>query len=70
MSRLKRDQEDLAYRIYVTDALRGLTHNTLIDTEHMQYAMEKRWISFIAPEPEETRDPEEIIQNIVRKLGE
>lgn len=56
-SRLARAQEDLIYRIYVTDALKTA------------YGLNARYYDFIKKVPE-TRTGDEIIADIRQKLGE
>lgn len=58
MSRLAREQEDLAYRIYVTDSLKAIGN------------LNRRYYDFIKKVPEETRTSSEIIGSIKRKLKE
>ena len=53
---LKRQNEDKAYRIYITEALRALAR------------MNVRYIDVINPKPEETRSSEEIILGIKEGL--
>lgn len=61
-----REQEDKAYRVYVTDALKAAAENTA------KYAggnyIKTRYIDIIDPPPEETRTGEEIIAQIKEKL--
>ena len=54
-------QEQKAYRAYVTDALRALSHNDKAD----------RWIEIVKPlkkQKEETRTSDEIINHVFRKF--
>lgn len=70
MARLEKEQEDMIYRIYVTDTLRVLTYNT--SRSDKEYVMNKRWIEFACPDliPQDNRTPEEIIEHMRKKLGE
>lgn len=64
---LKKQDQEKAYRVYVTDALKTITENTA------KYAggsyMKSRYYDFIHPKPEETRTPEEIIGNMKEKIA-
>lgn len=70
MARLEKEQEDMIYRIYVSDTLRGLTYNT--SRSDKEYVMDKRWMEIAHPNliPQETRTPDEIIEHIRKKLGD
>lgn len=58
MSRLAKEQEDLAYRIYVTDSLKVIGNLNI------------RYYDYIKDVPEETRTAGEVIDHIRGKLKE
>lgn len=70
MARLEKEQEDMIYRIYVTDTLRSLTYNT--SHSDKEYVMDKRWFEIAHANliPQDNRTPEEIIEHMRKKLGE
>lgn len=65
-ARFEREQRELAYRIYVTDALRSISVNTA------KFGgggyMKIRFADIIMPQPEDDRTSEEIISHIRKKL--
>lgn len=67
MARYESEQRELAYRIYVTDALKQITENTA------KFGgggyIRARFADIIHPAPEETRTSAEIIENIRDKLN-
>lgn len=67
-ARLTEETQTLKYRIYVTDALQGITNNT--GRLGGGLCMNTRYFDFIKTEPqeEETRTSEEIIAHIKNKL--
>lgn len=64
---LKKQDQEQAYRVYVTDALKIITENTA------KYAsgsyMKARYCDLENPKPAETRTPKEIIQHMKRKIA-
>ena len=64
---LKKQAQEQAYRVYVTDALKTITENTA------RYAggsyMKGRYYDPENPKPEETRTPEQIIANMKAKIA-
>jgi hypothetical protein len=61
-ARFEREQRELAYRIYVTDALRSISENTA------KFGgggyIKARYADLINPKPEDNRTQEEIIAKI------
>ena len=64
---VKREQEEAAYRIYVTDALKLLTENTA-KTGGGSYAS-KRWWEVLHQPPPDTRTGEQIAKDIIERAG-
>lgn len=66
MARYESQQRELAYRIYVTDALRTITENTA------KYGgggyIKLRYADIINPKPEDDRTREEVVEHIREKL--
>ena len=64
---LKKQNQDQAYRVYVTDALKTITENTA------KYAggsyMKGRYYDLENPKPVETRTSQEIISNMKAKIA-
>ena len=64
---LKKQGQEKAYRVYVTDALKTITENTA------KYAggsyMKVRYYDPENPKPVETRTPDEIIGNMKEKIA-
>lgn len=64
---LKKQMQEKAYRIYVTDALKAITENTA------KYAggnyIKARYLDLEDQRPEETRTPGEIIWKIKDKIA-
>ena len=67
MSRYKREQEEKAYRVYVTDALRLTVENTAksVGGEYIK----ARYIEIIEPKKQDNRTCEEITADIIRRCG-
>ena len=67
MSRYKREQEEKAYRVYVTDALRFTVENTA------KFAggnyIKARYIDIIEPKKHDNRTGEEITADIIQRCG-
>ena len=67
MSRYKREQEEKAYRVYVTDALRLTVENTA------KFAggnyIKARYIDIIEPKKHDSRTGEEITADIIQRCG-
>lgn len=67
VSKIVQRREEVAYRIYITDALLVIGQNT------QRFAggstMKMRYKDILFPAPEETRTAEEIKQHIISKLG-
>ena len=67
MSRYKREQEEKAYRVYVTDALRLTVENTA------KFAggnyIKARYIDIIEPKKRDNRTCEEITADIIQRCG-
>ena len=64
---IKRQNEESAFRIYVADALQAIAQNTSGLTAKGLY-LKERFFDIINPAPEETRTPEEIINQMTEKL--
>lgn len=66
MARYEREQRELAYRIYISDALRTISENTA------KFGgggyMKVRFADIIMPRPEDDRTSDEIISHIKDKL--
>lgn len=66
MARYEREQRELAYRIYISDALRTISENTA------KFGgggyMKVRFADIIMPRPEDDRTSDEIIGHIREKL--
>lgn len=61
-------QQDKLYRIYLTDALKYISENTM--GGERRSGMSKRWIDLAEPKVvEETRSAEEIISDFKRRLN-
>lgn len=58
--RFRREQEDMAYRTYVTDSLylrdRGKSHS-------------KRWIDIVRPRAAEDVDPQAVLDDLAERAG-
>lgn len=67
MSRYKREQEEKAYRVYVTDALRLTVENTA-KFSGGNY-IKARYIDIIEPKKQENRTCEEITADIIQRCG-
>lgn len=66
ISAFSKSQEEKAYRVYVTDALKVISENT-VDGEHRS-TMAKRWIELIdvkTDTPEDTERAKEKADNII-----
>lgn len=66
MARYEINQRELAYRIYVSDALRVISENTA-KFGGGGYA-KVRFADIIHPKPEDKRTHEEVVEHIRRKL--
>lgn len=64
---LKKQGQEKAYQVYVTDALKAITENTA------KYAggsyTKARYLDLEDQRPEETRTPDEIIGNMKEKIA-
>ena len=64
---LKKQDQEKAYRVYVTDALKAITENTA------KYAggsyIKARYLDLEDQKPEETRTPDEIIGQMKMKIA-
>lgn len=71
ISAFSQRQEEKAFWIYVTDALKVISENTA--EGERRTAMAKRWFDVIEPpeekKPEETRSAEEIITDLKKRLN-
>ena len=67
MSRYKREQEEKAYRVYVTDALRLTVENTA--TYAGGNYINARYIDVIEPKKVDTRTGDEIVEDIIKRAG-
>ena len=65
-ARLSERQKDMAYRFYVTDALRMVTENTAKYGKGSY--IKTRFYDVMHPKPEEIRTSDEIIAHIREKL--
>ena len=67
IARYKREQEEKAYRVYVTDALRLTVENTA------KYAggsyIKARYIDVIEPKKVDNRTGDEIVADIIKRAG-
>ena len=64
---LKKQMQEKAYRIYVTDALKAITENT---AKHAGGSYIKaRYLDLENQSPEETRTPDEIIWKMKDKIA-
>ena len=65
-TRYEREQRELAYRFYVTNALRIITENTakMGGGQYMKY----RFCDIVTPPTEDDRSGDEIAENIKEKL--
>ena len=62
-----KEQEEKAYRVYVTDTLRLVAENTAKMGQGGSY-IKARYIEVIEPPKEEKRSADEVINNIKTKL--
>ena len=62
----RKEQQEKAYKCYVTDALRLITENTA-KANGGRY-LQARYIEYIEPIKEETRTEEEVITSLKEKL--
>ena len=67
IARYKREQEEKAYRVYVTDALRLTVENTAkyVGGEYIK----ARYIDIIEPKKRDNRTCEEITADIIQRCG-
>ena len=69
----RKNQEELRYKVYVTDALKTLTENTMrrlipgVGTVEYGAYMQNRW--YAKEEPQDERSGDEIAEEIIRKAG-
>lgn len=68
MARYRESQRELAYRFYVTDALRSISQNTANFGGGLY--IQARFADIIQPKPEDDRTSEEVIEHIRGKLRE
>lgn len=66
ISYFNKEQKDKIYKVYVTDVLRSISENTAKSVQGSY--IKARYLDIIDPPKEETRTPEEIIENIRNKL--
>ena len=64
----QREQEEKAYRIYVTDALKSIAENTGRALMSEGVGMSMRYVDIINPKPVDNRTEAEIIDHIKNKL--
>lgn len=63
---LKKQLQEKAYRMYVTDSLKSISENT---SRHSGGSyMKSRYYDTVNPKPPETRTPEEIISHMKDKI--
>ena len=62
----KKEQQEKAYKCYVTDALRLITENTA--KAHGGSYLQARYADLIEPKKEETRTANEVIIDLKEKL--
>lgn len=67
-ARMKRDVEDLAYRIYLTDGIKTMTQ-TLADSFGGKYIQARYW-DILHPQEEDTRTEEEIKAQVFGRIRE
>ena len=65
-ARLQMEQRDTAYRIYVTDTLKAITHNTTDGDSRVDITV--RYAEMFSKKKKETRTPKEVIESIKQKL--
>lgn len=67
IARWAKQQRDMAYRIYITDALYTISENT------MKFgggrSMQKRYIEMIEPPQKEHRSGDEVAIDIIKRAG-
>lgn len=68
MARYRETQRELAYRFYVTDALRSISQNTANFSGGLY--PQARFADIVQPKPVDDRTSEEVISRIRRKLRE
>lgn len=75
LAEIKKQNEEKAYKIYITDSLRAITNNIAQEASQERYysIMPMRWIDIIdaRDEPQEQEDPrscEEIAADIWKKI--
>jgi hypothetical protein len=62
----KKEQQEKAYQVYVTDALRIITENTA--KANGGTYLQARYVEMIEPKEEETRTANEVIIDLKEKL--
>ena len=67
VARFQREQQDMAYRIFVTDCLRMITQSTAAVCQGTY--MDARFADFINGKPADTRTGDEIAVDIIRRAG-
>lgn len=67
VSKINSNQRDIAYQVYVTDALQAISKN--VEPVGRCGYIEKRYWDVIHPKPEDTRTAEEIIEHMKKKLA-
>lgn len=65
VAKARKNAEEKAYRIYVSDTLKMIAENTARAGGRYVTA---RYVDIIHPKPEETRSADEIISHIKKKL--
>jgi hypothetical protein len=65
----KREQEELAYKIYMSDALKLIAENTAKFGQGGSY-IKARYYDIINPKPVDNRTEEEVIDHIKNKLNQ
>lgn len=64
----KKEQEQLTYQIYVTNALQAISENTAGFSSNGKY-ISTRWWDILHPKPADTRTATDIINHIRAKLA-
>ena len=67
ISAFVQSQKEKAYKVYVTDALMYISHNTASKQGDMMVT--KRFIDIMTPQKEDDRTGDEVALEVIRKLG-
>ena len=64
---LKKQHQEMQYRVYVTDCLKMIAENTA-NFAKGQY-MKARYYDIITPKKQDTRTGDEIVEDIIKRAG-